>query len=458
MPDCEYTRMLDEAHARFSGCLEPGEKFRFGLEWVDLLLAGGKFLEAAEAAGLIQPLASGPLEKARACQRAGRAFLRLYDYDKAGYYLKESLDQLGDHPDHRELSRVYHDLAWMQYRQGYLEKARAHAENAELTLGGVGHKDRHDQSAKAECHHLFSLIESAAGEYDRAVSRLEQEIAIRREGGDEQRLAAAYNKLSSVLQTKGEIIRALEHINRALDLAERTGNAFRKSISLKNMGELQFIIGDLEKAWKCHTESLTISVQAGNHLGFVFNHAGLGRVYRARGSAVSAMAEFNLSLDAARRIRFHDRESGILADMADLLCDGGQWSQAQERLDQARMLDNERDQDPSPWHLLVAARAAAEGGKPEGTGEALRILEGLLSGPIIIDDEEFITVPELRMRALMMMGGLEMKRGDRGRAMARFSEARNLADDFCRDFSPDQKVKYRERKWIAEVYATMNCR
>lgn len=453
MPE-DCAKKLEEAHDRFSDCPDQGAKFGLGLEWVDLLLAGGKFLEASEAAGMIQPLASGPMEKAKACQRAGRAFLRLYEYDKAGYYLNESLNQLGDHPDSLELSRVYHDLAWMQYRQGYLEKARGHADNAELALGGVSPKNRGGLPAKAECHHLFSLIESAAGEYDRAAARLEKEIVIRQEVGDEQRLAAAYSKLSSVLQTKGEISKALEYLGLALGLAERTGNLFRKSISLKNLGELQFIMGDLDQAWKCHTESLTMSVRAGNHLGFVFNHAGLGRVYRARGSAVSAMAEYSQALDAARRIRFRDRESSILADMADLLCDGGLWQEAGERLEQARVLDNERGQDPSPWHLLVSARVSAEGGQPDGSRMAAHILEGLLSGPIIIDDEEFITIPELRMQALMLMGSLDVRAGEREKAARRLLEAKALVGEFCRGFTPEQKGNFLKRGLISKIMET----
>lgn len=438
MPICDIIKKLEEAHSRFSGCQDRSCKFQFGLEWVDLLLAGGKFLEASEAAGLILPLAEGRQEKARANQRAGRAFLRLYDYNKAGYYLKESLDQLGDKPDPLDLSRVYHDLAWMQYRQGYLEKARALAENAELALTG-SHRDREHQAAKAECYHLFSLIESAAGNYEKAVSRLESEIALHREIGDEQLLAAAYNKIASVLQTKGEIIKALDQLARSLEIAEKTGNVFRKSISLKNLGELKFILGDLEAAWRCHIDSLSMSVQAGNHLGFVFNHAGLGRIYRARGSAVSAMAEYSQALEAARRLRFHDRESSILADMADLLCDGKKWVEARERLDQARMLDNERDQDPSPWHLLVTARVAAGAGTPQGMQEAVRLLDQLLSGPVIIDDEEFITIPELRIRALILLGEMESARGAQVSARDRLSEAKRLAEEFCRDFSEEQK-------------------
>lgn len=453
MPSFDFIKKLEEAHSRFSGCPDQGDKFRFGLEWVDLLLAGGKFLEAAEAAGLILPLALGRQEKARANQRAGRAFLRLYDYDKAGYFLKESLDQLGDKPDALDLSRVYHDLAWMQYRQGYLEKARGLAENAELALSG-GPRDREHRSAKAECHHLFSLIESAAGNYDAAVSRLEKEIAVRREIGDEQLLAAAYNKIASVLQTKGEIVRALDQLARSLELAERTGNVFRKSISLKNLGELQFILGDFDAAWRCHTDSLSMSVQAGNHLGFVFNHAGLGRIYRARGSAISAMAEYSQALDAARRLRFHDRESSILADMADLLCDGKKWREARERLDQARMLDNERDQDPSPWHLLVAARVAAEEGQTGGAAEAAGILKRLVSGQIIIDDEEFITIPELRIRALTLLGWLESARGVQDSGRDRFYKARRLAEEFCRDFSEGQKKTFWRRPEFAPLGGT----
>lgn len=447
----DFSSKLDEAHARFSACAQPGERFKLGLVWVDLMLDAGKFLEASEAAGIIKSLAASPLEKAKVFQRSGRALLRLSDYDQARFHMNEALEMLGDQPDPLELCRLYHDMAWLQYRQGYLEKARDQAESAELALSSVppGNAGRH--SAQAECHHLFSLIESASGEYGLAVSRLEKEIGIRHGSGDEQRLAAAYNKLSSILQTKGEITKALDYQQRTLDLAEKAGNAYRKSISLKNFGELYFIMGDLDRSWKCHTESLTMSVQAGNHLGFVFNHAGLGRVYRVRGSAVSAMTEYRQALDAARRIKCRDRESGILADMADLLCEDGLFQEAGERLEQARVLDSERGQDPSPLHSLVSARLAAAVGGGDGKREALRLADKLISGPLIIDDEEFITVPELRMAVLRLRGQLAREQGETSRFDDCYARARELAEEFCRDFEPEQRERFWRRKEMAEI-------
>ncbi len=449
----DFNTKLDEAHARFAGSDSPEQRFRSGLEWVDLLLACGKYPEASEAAGILTPLASSPLDKADVFQRSARAFLRMSDYDKAGYFLNEALNQLEDKQDSLVLGRIYHDLSWMQYRQGYLEKARNYAEDAELTLGGAGpQKAAERQIVQADCHHLFSLIESAAGAYEAAVSRLEKEIALRQQSGDGQRLAAAYNKLSSILQTRGEIIRAVDLQMKSLDLAESMGNVYRKSITLKNLGEMYFILGDLGLAWKSHTDSLTLSVQAGNHLGFVFNHAGLGRIYRARGAPVSAMTEYRQALEAAKRIKCRDRESGVLADMADLLCDGGLWPEARERLDQARKLDNEREQDPSPWHVLVDARVSAGAGTPEGMQEAVRLLDQLLSGPVIIDDEEFITIPELTMSSLMLRGSIESLQGRTDQAAGYYARARELAEAFCRDFEPAQRGMFLKRREIAAIY------
>jgi len=59
------------------------------------------------------------------------------------------------------------------------------------------------------------------------------------------------------------------------------------------------------------------------------------------------------------------------------------------------------------------------------------VLDGLLTGPIIIDDEEFITVPELRMTALRLRGRLE--------------------EEFCREFTPAQKGTFKKRREIEEI-------
>ena len=294
---------------------------------------------------------------------------------------------------------------------------------------------------------------AASGNYPEAIARAEQGIVILERRNDILGLSAAYNKLSSIYQTTGSILRAFDYQRKSLELAERSGNPYRRSISLKNLGELYFVIGDLDRAWQCHGDSLELSLAAGNMLGYIFNHAGLGRIHQARGDCARAEAELALALDKSREIKCRDRESGILADLADVCCDCGRFAEAGAHLDRALVLDNERGVDPSPWHTLIGARVLLGADQPGRWQEAAEQLQGVLIGPLIIDDEEFISIPELTMAVRLLLGNAYRRLGIKERARESYALAKKLSDEFCREFTADQRRTFRRRRMIAEIEA-----
>jgi len=453
-PEHDIDRRLAEARAAFEAAGPPREQFQCGLRYADLLADKGGYQQAIDVLTRIRPLAGDGFEQGVVSQRCGWAYVRISKYDKALYNLREALNLLGARQGSFELALVYHDMAWMHYRQGYLEQARSYAENAELALRCLpSRQDPQVTAVQADCHHLCSMIESADGKYQEAIDRAEQGIIILERSNDILGLSAAYNKLSSIYQTTGAILRAFDYQRTSLELAERSGNPYRRSISLKNLGELHYVIGDLERAFQCHSDSLALSLQAENLLGYIFNHAGMGRIHQARGDSDTAAEELQLALAKSREIRCRDRESALLADLADLCCDCGSHRVALRHLERAAALDNERGQDPSPWHAVVAARALLGADQPGRWQEAAEQLHGVLSRPLVIGDEEFISIPELTMAARLLLGNAYHRLGIGPRARESYALAKRLADEFCREFTADQQRSYRQRRMIAEIDA-----
>lgn len=451
-PDID--RQLSDAGAAFAAAEGDGSRFQSGLRYAELLADKGHYQQAIDVLALVGPLAGSEFDRGLVAQRCGWAHLRISQYDKALYYLREALKQLGSRPESIELAMVYHDLAWMHYRQGFVEQARTYAESAELALRCRPQgQDPRAVTITADCHHLFSLIEAAAGRYPEALARAEQGVTILERSGDILRLSAAYNKLSSINQATGSIVRAFEYQRHSLELATRCGNPYRRSISLKNLGELYYITGDLDQASACHAESLELSLQVGNFLGYIFNHAGLGRILQARGGAASAEEELALALDKSREIKCLDRESALLVDLADLCCDGRRHGEAGRHLERAMELDNQRGQDPSPWHAVVGARALLGSDQPGRWQEAAEALHGVLAGNVVIDDEEYFSIPELKMAARLLQGRAFDKLGLEDRARDSYALAQAIADEFCREFSPQQRVSFRRRRLAAEIAA-----
>jgi tetratricopeptide (TPR) repeat protein len=450
----DIDRQLSDANDAFISSEGNGPIFQSGIRYAELLADKGHYQQAIDVLTKISPLVGNEFDRGLVAQRCGWAYLRISQYDKALYYLREALKLLGTRPGSIEMAQVYHDMAWMHYRQGFMELARTHAENAELVLRCRPQgQDQWADLITADCHHLFSLIESAAGHYPEAIARAEQGVAILEKSGDILRLSAAYNKISSIYQAIGSIVRAFEYQRRSLELATRSGNPYRRSISLKNLGELHFITGDLDQAAACHAESLALSLQVANILGYIFNHAGLGRILQARGDPGRAEEELWLALDKCREIKCRDRESALLVDLADLCCDCRRFDEAGRHLEQALMLDNQRGQDPSPWHAVVSARTLLGSDQPGRWQEAAEALHGVLAGNVVIDDEQYFSVPEMKMAARLLLGTAYDKLDMADRARDSYALAKLIADGFCREFTPEQRELFRRRRLAAEIAA-----
>lgn len=178
-------------------------KFERGLQLADQLIIRSEYPQALEIIEDIQKLAPDETRAALVSQKLGRIFLRLSRYDQAYHHLGQALVSLGANPDSLELIMVYHDLAWMFYRQGQLAKARSYLEGAKLVLDLRSDREFGIEEARAELLHVSALIEAASANQDLALTLLEDERQIRQRLGDRARLAAVYNKISGVHQAKG---------------------------------------------------------------------------------------------------------------------------------------------------------------------------------------------------------------------------------------------------------------
>jgi tetratricopeptide (TPR) repeat protein len=436
----------------FAQAAEPAAKFRLGIALIDHLLRLGQYQQALESMAEVQALAQDGEQVARCMQKLGRIYLRLSQYDKAFYHLGEALVQLGSHPDSLELFMVYHDLAWMFYRQGYITKSRSYAEGAQLVISLRPSEDAEVEQARAEFLHLSALIEAASGNHDLALDLLNDEKEVHQRQGNQNRLSAVYNKISSVYQAKGDLMKALRYQEQTMEIAQATGNVFRISVSNKNLAEIYFSLGDLERSEACCRRSMELSQQIGNQIGNVFGCAGLGRVFHSRGDFQQAEASYLEALRVARNIKARDRESSILADLAELYCDWGRLDQASQHLDAAEEINNERDQFLSVRHQIITGRLLFLRDEPQFLGQARAILEAIVSQPLMIDDEESLSAPELEIEANHLLSRVYAKLGMKSKAQSYAAKAQVLTASFSYHFGPEAKERYYAKPEVEKLF------
>lgn len=452
MQEKEKPRASADALEEMFAASQGAARFELGLQLADRLLMRSDFVRALAVVEGIQDLSPDEARSALISQKLGRIFLRLSRYDQAYHHLGQALSRLGSNPDSLELFMVYHDLAWMFYRQGQLAKARSYLEGAELVVDLRTDSEPGIEAARADLLHVSALIEAASANHDLALTLLEDERQIRQRLGDRSRLAAVYNKISGVHQAKGDMVRALRYQERALQMAVDCGDRFREAVSYKNLGEIHHSLGDQDKSGDYFRKSLELSRQIGNRLGGAFARAGLGRLHTSRGEHQEAEEDLLAALEISRQVKSRDRESSVLADLAELYCQSGRIDLATRQLDAAEALNNERDQFLSARHQIVAAKVLGLAGKAQTLSQARIILEGLVSQPIMIDDEESLSATELEIEANLVLSQVLARLGLRGRAQTAAAKAQALTAAFSYNFSEEMKDRYFAKPEVRRVF------
>ncbi len=419
---------LEELRSVFQASSGP-EQLRLGLELERVLAGHGAYEEAIAVLEPLLGMAAAEDDRARVLQRLGQAHMRLSRYQKAYLYLGEALTILSARPGSPELFQVYHDLAWMYYRQGYLDNARSYLDGTRMALEGLAGSDTSRQHV--ELLHLTALVEAAAGNHDLAAGNLQMEAGCHRKAGDDRRLAAVYNKLSSVTYTRGDIIGALEYQDLTHTLCGKTGDSFRLALSHKNYGDIYFIMGDYEAALDHFRRSDEICRSIGNGLGQVFALGAMGRILAARGENPEAKNKMDRSLEMARELDSRDREACILVDLADWHCLQSRPEAAIESLKLAGNIEMMRGQAPSPRHRTVLARTLLLMEGMHGALEAQHLMEALVSKAIKLDDEQMTTVPELEAEARLLLGSSFLKQGLKDRAPSEIFRAAALVKEMA---------------------------
>ncbi len=139
-------------------------------------------------------------------------------------------------------------------------------------------------------------------DYEQASAFHEQAIAIRREIGDQQGLAASLNNLGNVAQTQGHYERARALYEEALALNRQVGNRDWEANNRVNLGIIAQVQGDDDRARTMYEEALSLYRELSNTQGAAFALHNLGNIALERNSLDEAASHFNEALTIQREL------------------------------------------------------------------------------------------------------------------------------------------------------------
>jgi tetratricopeptide (TPR) repeat protein len=417
------------------------------LNWNDL---------AIEVLNRAKPLATDRDQSALIVCRLGEYYLRRGDYEQAVLHLERAIAQLAHRPDALELFHAYRDIAWVYWREGYLERAAGFVEGARAVIElREDWDDAETIKAKAAFEHLKALLAGAKGDHAAAIRYYDREIGLLEQCQCRDRLGPAYGNLCGSYRTLGDYGRALEYQTKSVEIAEDCGDLLSVGIGCNNLGEIYHNLGDNIKAESFFNRYLEINRGLGNGIGDSFALAGLGRLYAMQGGFARAESYFRRALVKAMEVKSRVREACILADMAQMYCGMGDGPQGMLHIDRAADIYQQTERPPSCWHQILKARVLCLLAQqtPECLDEAFYILEQTVAMPLMIEDEQTLSSPEIALEAYLLLTRISVAKHDQHQAREYLEKALFFIERVARNVPVELKVGFFTMPSVREALA-----
>ncbi len=244
--------------------------------------------------------------RARALGALGGLAQQEDDHKEATEWLEESLALYREAGDKAGIAGVLRCLAFSAMNLGDQERA--------IALGREGLALGIDPALRFETIRLLYAIGSAAlfqGDFVQAEEFIAKAVALSREEGAKEGLAAGLNALGLIAHYQGDYSRAQAFYDESLSIARQFGYQHHVHHVALNMADLALLQGDHERAAPLVTEGLRLSVELGSKSGIAEGLEGMAwlvgttgqpeRAARLFGAAEALREGANLPLPAFAR-------------------------------------------------------------------------------------------------------------------------------------------------------------
>jgi predicted ATPase/DNA-binding SARP family transcriptional activator len=156
----------------------------------------------------------------------------------------------------------------------------------------------------------------------------EESLAVRREFGDTQGVAASLNNLGIIAQAQGDYPLAQVRHEEALALRRELGDTLGIASSLGNLGVIAQEQGEYAAARVLFEESLAIRREVGDKTGMAELFSNLGVVARQQGDYAAAQALYEQCLTLSREAGYTWSIALVLSNLGVVAQDRGDYEQA----------------------------------------------------------------------------------------------------------------------------------
>ena len=173
------------------------------------------------------------------------------------------------------------------------------------------------------------------GEYVKAKEHYEKAIAIAEKIGDREIEATSYRNLGHVFHSLGEYVKAKEHCEKALAIAEKIGDREIEATSYGSLVQVFNSLGEYVKAKEHCEKVLAIAEKIGDRKIEARSHGDLGHVFDSLGEYVKAKEHCEKGLAIAEKIGDRKIEAKSYANLGLVFNSLGEYVKAKEHCKKA---------------------------------------------------------------------------------------------------------------------------
>lgn len=165
-----------------------------------------------------------------------------------------------------EVSKIYIDLAWVNYRIGYQKETEQYFQKAIDTLEGLPTR-REVELTKAEAYKVIAAQERVKDDIDEAYQYERKALDIYEKYEHLKGIATMYNNIISYYDSKSEYLTAIEYLEKSLNIDMEIGDMMGEAIGRLNLGIEYAYLGDYKTAMDYIDSYQEINLMIDNRVG-----------------------------------------------------------------------------------------------------------------------------------------------------------------------------------------------
>src|SRR6266508_203085 len=196
-------------------------------------------------------------------------------------------------------------------------------------------EDKHRVAAESVFREAEKLRRGTLEEKRKGIERYHEALGLSRKAGDRSREAVTLNNIGEIYWSLGDMQKALEKFNEALPLRREVGDRRGEAVTLHNIGAVHRSLGEMQKALEKFNEALLLRRGVGDRGGEAATLNNIGSVYSSLGEMQKALEKFNEALLLRRAVGDRSGEVVTLNSIGLVYWSLGDMQKALEKFNEA---------------------------------------------------------------------------------------------------------------------------